>query len=132
MIQLPIFMFGGGSETAILMQHSIKFISKSFGISIIFDGTHYFSLYMYIILIQLLGTNLFKNMNRIRGKRSGLKPQKSHWEITQLDFAFMWVFVLILMTSPMFEWVGKYACDILLISRTWLNMLIGIYLWVFI
>ena len=59
-IQLPIFMFGGGSATAILMQHSIKFISKTFGNSIIFDGTHYFSLYMYIILIQLLGTNLFK------------------------------------------------------------------------
>jgi hypothetical protein len=32
----------------------------------------------------------------------------------------------------MLKWVGKYACDILLITRGWLNMLIGIYLWVFI
>ena len=69
---------------------------------------------------------------KIRGKRSGLKPHKSHWEFTQLDLAFMWVFILILMISPMFEWVGKYACDILFIPRVWLNMLIGIYLWVFI
>ena len=129
-IQLPIFMFGGGSATALLMQHSIKFISKTFGNSIIFDGTHYLSLYLYIILIQLLGTNLLQYMKRIRGKRSGLKPQKSHWEFTQLDLAFMWVFNLILMISPMSEWVGKYACDILYISRAWLNMLIGIYLWV--
>ena len=129
-IQLPIFMFGGGSATALLMQHSIKSLSKTFGNSIIFDGTHYLSLYLYIILIQLLGTNLFQYMKRIRGKRSGLKPQKSHWEFTQLDLAFMWVFNLILMISPMSEWVGKYACDILYISRAWLNMLIGIYLWV--
>ena len=84
-IQLPIFMLGGGSATALLMQHSIKFISKTFGNSIIFDGTHYVSLYMYIILIQLLGTNLFKYLNRKRGKRSGLKPQKTHWKFTQLD-----------------------------------------------
>ena len=131
-IQLPIFMLGGGSATALLMQHSIKFISKTLGNSIIFDGTHYLSLYLYIILIKLLGTNLFQNMKRIRGKRSGLKSQKSHWEFTQLDLAFLWVFILILMISPMFEWVGKYACDILFIPRAWLNMLIGIYLWVFI
>ena len=44
----------------------------------------------------------------------------------------MWVSVLILMISPMIEWVGKYVCDILLIPRAWLNMLIGFYLWVFI
>jgi hypothetical protein len=131
-IQLPIFMLGGGSATALLMQHSIKFISKTLGNSIIFDGTHYLSLYLYIILIKLLGTNLFQYMKRIRGKRSGLKSQKSHWEFTQLDLAFLWVFILILMISPMFEWVGKYACDILFIPRAWLNMLIGIYLWVFI
>ena len=84
-IQLPIFMLGGGSATALLMQHSIKFISKTLGNSIIFDGTHYLSLYLYIILIKLLGTNLFQYMKRIRGKRSGLKPQKSHWEFTQLE-----------------------------------------------
>ena len=71
-------------------------------------------------------------MKRIRGKRSGLKSQKSHWEFTQLDLAFLWVFILILMISPMFEWVGKYACDILFIPRAWLNMLIGVYLWLFI
>ena len=71
-------------------------------------------------------------MKRIRGKRSGLKSQKSHWEFTQVDLAFLWVFILILMISPMFEWVGKYACDILFIPRAWLNMLIGIYLWAFI
>ena len=55
-IQLPIFVLGGGSATALLMQHSIKFISKTFGNLIIFDGTHYLSLYLYIILIKLLGT----------------------------------------------------------------------------
>ena len=71
-------------------------------------------------------------MNRIRGKRSGLKPQKSYWEFTQLDLAFMWVYMFILIFSPMFEWVGKYACDILLIPKAWLNILIGICLWVFI
>ena len=130
-IQLPIFMIGGGSATAFLMQRSTKFISKTLGNSIIFDGTHYFSLYIYIILIQLLGINLFKYMNRIRGKRSGLKPQKSHWEFTQLDFAFMWVFMLILIFSPLIEWVGN-ACDILLISKAWFNNLSGICLWVFI
>ena len=32
----------------------------------------------------------------------------------------------------MFEWVGKYAGDILFIPRAWLNMWIGIYLWLFI
>ena len=131
-IQLPIFILGGGSAAAFLMQHSIKFINKTFGNPIIFDGTHYFCFYMHIILIQLLGTNLFKYMSRIRGKRSGLKSQKTHWEFTQLDLAFMWVFMLILMISPMFEWVGKYACDILLMPRVWLNMLTGIYLWLFI
>ena len=69
-------MFGGGSAAAFMMQQSTKFISKTFGNSIIFNGTHYLSLYIYINLIQLLGTNLFKYMNRIRGNRSGLKPQK--------------------------------------------------------
>jgi hypothetical protein len=34
-IQLPIFILGGGSAAAFLMQHSIKFISESFGNSII-------------------------------------------------------------------------------------------------
>ena len=116
-IQLPIFMFGGGSAAAFLMQQSTKFISKTFGNSIIFNGTHYLSLYIYINLIQLLGTNLFKYMNRIRGKRSGLKPQTILWKFTQLEFAFMWVSVLILMISPMIEWAGKYVCDILLIPR---------------
>jgi hypothetical protein len=118
-IQLPIFMFGGGSAAAFLMQQSTKFISKTFGNSIIFNGTHYLSLYIYINLLQLLGTNLFKYMNRIRGKRSGLKPQTILWKFTQLDLAFMWVSVLILMISPMIEWVGKYVCDILLIPRAW-------------
>ena len=79
-----------------------------------------------------MGTNSFKYINRVRGKESGIKPQKSRWEINQLDLAFMWVFKLILIISPMFEWVGKYPCDILLIPRAWLNMLNGIYLWVFI
>ena len=120
-------MFGSGSAAAFLMQQSTKFISKTFGNSIIFDGTHYLSLYIYINLIQLLGTNLFKYMNRTRGKRSGLKSQTILWKFTQLDLAFMWVSVLILMISPMIEWAGKYVCDILLIPRAWLNILIGIY-----
>ena len=50
-IQLPIFMFGGGSAAAFLMQQSTKFISKTFGNLIIFDGTHYLSLYIHINLI---------------------------------------------------------------------------------
>jgi hypothetical protein len=112
-------MFGGGSAAAFLMQQSTKFISKTFVNSIIFDGTNYLSLYIYINFIQLLGTNLFKYMYRIKGKRSGLKSQTILWKFTQLDLAFMWVSVLILMISLMIEWVGKYVCDILLILRAW-------------
>ena len=43
-------------------------------------------------------------MSRIRGTKSGLLPQRLNWEISHLDFAFLWAWIGILFFSPIIEW----------------------------
>ena len=88
-------MVGGSSATAYLAQFlgNKEFnLGKNFANFnlkyIIIGGINYLSLYILILLIQLSINLITKTMSKIRGKKSGLSPQRNRWDFSEVDFAF--------------------------------------------
>ena len=89
-VQVPVFMVVGSGATAHLAQVEIKLIVKNWGTTLIFKGINYISLYIFIILIQIIFKHNRIFMSRIRGKKSGILPQRQNWMLSNLDFALLW------------------------------------------
>ena len=53
-MQVPVFMVVGSGATAYLAQLGLKLIIDNWGTTLIFKGTNYLSLYIFIILIQII------------------------------------------------------------------------------
>ena len=95
-VQLPICMVGGSSATAYLVQilgrkelnlgtNSVNYNLKY----IIIGGLNYISLYILILIIQRSIILIMKTMGKIRGKKSGSSPQRTRWNFSEVDFAFL-------------------------------------------
>ena len=86
---------GGSSATAYLVQflgrkelilgtNSINYNSKY----IIIGGLNYISLYIFILIIQLSISPIMQTLGKIRGKKSGLSPQRNRWNFSEVDLPF--------------------------------------------
>ena len=85
-VQLPICIVGSSSAAAYLVQNSVKtgnnlgknylHFSIKYSISV---GIDYISFYLLIIFIQFSFIWIMQIMSRIRGKKSGLSPQRFRW-----------------------------------------------------
>ena len=87
-IQLPVLLVVGSGAINYLVQLGIKTIIEFWGTTGISQEIIYISLYIYIIIIQILIIHSKNFMSRIRGTKSGLLPQRLSWEISHLDFRF--------------------------------------------
>ena len=103
-IQLPVLLVVGSGAINYLVQLGIKSLIEFWGITGISQGINYISLYIFIIIIQILIIHSKNFMSRIRGTKSGLLPQRLNWEISHIDFAFLWACIGISFLSPIIEW----------------------------
>ena len=87
LIQLPVLMVVGSGAINYLVQIGIKSLIEFWGTTVISQGISYLSLYIFIIINQILINHNKNFMSRIRGTKSGLLPQRLNWEISHLDFA---------------------------------------------
>ena len=128
-IQLPVLLVVGSGAINYLLQLGIKTIIEFWGTTGISQGINYISLYIFIIIIQILIIHSKNFMSRIRGTKSGLLPQRLSWEISHLDFAFLWAIIGISFFSPIIEWgFNKFSGAFSLFSG-WENFLVGYWCW---
>ena len=84
------------------------------------------------MFIQFSFIWIMQIMSRIRGKKSGLSPQRFRWVFSEVDFAFLWAGIIFCLGCPMFEWVTKLNISAGFLSVGWENFLVGNLCWFFI
>ena len=134
-VQLPICMVGGSSATAYLVQFlgRKELILETNSINyIIIGGLNYISLYIFILIIQFSIFPIMQTLGKIRGKKSGLSPQRSRWNFSEVDFAFLWAGILTSFGSPLLEWAIKFHINAGFLSVGWANLLVGNLCWLLI
>ena len=134
-VQLPICMVGGSSATAYLVQFlgRKELILETNSINyIIIGGLNYISLYIFILIIQFSIFPIMQTLGKIRGKKSGLSPQRSRWNFSEVDFAFLWAGILTCFGSPLLEWAIKFHINAGFLSVGWANLLVGNLCWLLI
>ena len=89
-------MVVGSGAINYLVQIGIKSLFEFWGTTVISQGINNLSLYIFIIINQILINHNKNFMSRIRGTKSGLLPQRLNWKISHLDFAFLWAWIGIL------------------------------------
>jgi hypothetical protein len=114
-VQVPVIMVVASGATAYLAQLRIKLIIDNWGTTLIFKGTNYISLHIFISLIQIIFNYNKISMSRIRGKKSGILPQRHNRELSNLDFVFLWAWCGIVIVSPIFGMgfnilLGAFPC----------------------
>jgi hypothetical protein len=107
-VQVPVFMVGGSGAIAYVLHFGLNLITNNLGTKLIFKGINYLSLYIFILLLQIIFNHNKKFMSRIRGKKSGIRSQRHNWEMSNLDFAFLWDWCGILIFSPIIGMVSIF------------------------
>ena len=128
-IQLPVLLVVGSGAINYLVQLGIKTIIEFWGTTGISQGINYISLYIFIIIIQILIIHNKNFMSRIRGKKSGLLPQRLNWEISYLDFALLWAWIGISFFSPIIEWGFIKFSGAFSFVTGWENFVVGYWCW---
>jgi len=128
-IQLPVLLVVGSGAINYLVQLGIKTIIDFWGTTGISQGINYISLYIFIIIIQIFIIQSKNFMSRIRGTKSGLRPQRLSWEISHLDFAFLWAIIGISFFSPIIEWGFNKFSGAFSLFTGWENFVVGYWCW---
>ena len=131
-VQLPVLMVCGSGTANYLAIWGIKILSKYWGNNLIYQGVHYLSLYIYILIIQISIIYIKNFMGNIRGSQSGNTPQRARWVFSPLDFMFMWALNGVLLISPIMEWAIKFFMGAFPTNPGWENYVVENLCWLFI
>ena len=131
-VQQPVFLMGGSWATTYLVNLGIKSLTKYWGSNLIFAGINYLSIYLFLVLVQILFIYNKKIMGNIRGEKSGNLPQRVNWVFTPLDFVFMSAWSGILFFSPILEWGFHLLTGALSTSPGWEKFWVGYCCWILI
>ena len=131
-LQVPVFVVGGSGVIAYLSQFGLNLLTNNLGTKCIFKGINYLSFYIFILLLQFIFNQNKKLMSRIRGKKSGNLPERHNWEISNLDFAFLWVWCGILLFSPIIGMGVNIFLGAFSLFKGWENFVVGYLCWLII
>ena len=71
-------------------------------------------------------------MSRIRGKKSGILPQRQNWMLSNLDFALLWAWCGIVFVSPILDIGIHIILGAFSLFNGWENCVVGYCCWLFI
>ena len=71
-------------------------------------------------------------MSHIRGKKSGILSQRHNWEMSNLDFEFLWARCGIVIVSPIFGMGFNIFLGAFSLFKGWENFVVGYCCWLLI